>query len=160
MASLSISEMGLVLTVIRIRGVLQNRKKLVVFALLCSGRISGCLLLPAACSLRGVRRMVPGPYRGKCCFFGVGAGNDFIYSSVAAVTGSSVEADPFIHHLGPSLPDLFPYSRATLLSISFFLALLNKWISLAVRSFRINIYYGLLPWFRSLIQRKSLVLSM
>jgi hypothetical protein len=115
------------------------------------------LLLPAACSLRGVRRMVPGPYRGKCCFFGVGAGNDFIYSSVAAVTGSSVEADPFIHHLGPSLPDLFPYSRATLLSISFFLALLNKWISLAVRSFRINIYYGLLPWFRSLIQRKSLM---
>lgn len=115
------------------------------------------MLLPAACSLRGVRRMVPGPYRGKCCFFGVGAGNDFIYSSVAAVTGSSVEADPFIHHLGPSLPDLFPYSRATLLSISFFLALLNKWISLAVRSFRINIYYGLLPWFRSLIQRKSLM---
>ncbi len=31
-----------------------------------------------------------------------------IPSSVAAVTDSSVEADPFIHHLAPSLPDLFP----------------------------------------------------
>jgi hypothetical protein len=116
-------------------------------------------MLASSCCLLTARGQKDGPRAlpRKCCFFGVGAGNDFIYSSVAAVTGSSVEADPFIHHLGPSLPDLFPYSRATLLSISFFLALLNKWISLAVRSFRINIYYGLLPWFRSLIQRKSLM---
>lgn len=152
MASLSISEMGLVLTVIRIprRGVYFKIERNWL-SLLCSGRIDWCLLLPAACSLRGVRRMVPGPYRGKCCFFGVGAGNDFIYSSVAAVTGSSVEADPFIHHLGPSLPDLFPYSRATLLSISFFLALLNKWISLAGPFGLISIMgycLGLGAWFR------------
>ena len=48
MASLSISEMGLVLTVIRIRGVLQNRKKLVVIALL---RENGLMLASSCCLL-------------------------------------------------------------------------------------------------------------
>lgn len=85
-----------------------------------------------------------------------------IPSSVAAVTDSSVEADPFIHHLAPSLPDQFPYSRAFKLdfwSISFLLARLAKWISLA------EIYggadqsdsYVLWPWIRGQIQSKSLM---
>jgi len=57
MASLSISEMGLVLTVIRIRGVLQNRKKLVVFALLREN----FLMLASSCCLLTARGQKDGP---------------------------------------------------------------------------------------------------
>ncbi|CAL0322978.1 unnamed protein product [Lupinus luteus] len=66
------------------------------------------------------RRHPPGLTEEKnaACFFGdllLGyktAGNESIPSSVTAVTDSSIEANPFVHHLAPSPLDLFPYSRA------------------------------------------------
>ncbi|KAK9082558.1 hypothetical protein Syun_031862 [Stephania yunnanensis] len=78
---------------------------------------SSCCLLTARGQKEG-RRHPPGltEERNAACFFwGIFcqdtrrlAMTPAIPSSVAAVTDSSVEADPFIHHLAPSLPDQFP----------------------------------------------------
>ncbi|KAK9081132.1 hypothetical protein Scep_030987 [Stephania cephalantha] len=75
---------------------------------------SSCCLLTARGQKEG-RRHPPGltEERNAACFFwGIFcqdtrrlAMTPAIPSSVAAVTDSSVEADPFIHHLAPSLPD-------------------------------------------------------